>query len=115
MEKGRPGEDYIIGGPPYSLEEVFAVANKITGIPLPRRLLRPGVVRFLARVTGVLGAVRPLPSTLSAHNLRALAGVTYIGSDEKARRELGHSVRPLEEGLRETLEHTARELGLKLH
>jgi nucleoside-diphosphate-sugar epimerase len=30
--------------------------------------------------------------------------VTYLASNEKAKRELGYSVRPLEKGLRETLE-----------
>jgi len=31
--------------------------------------------------------------------------VTYLGDNAKAKRELGYTVRPLEEGLRETLEH----------
>jgi nucleoside-diphosphate-sugar epimerase len=114
MEKGRPGEEYFIGGPPHSLEEAFDLAEKITGIPAPRLRLRPGLVRFLARVMGVVGKVIPVPATFSADNLRAVAGVSYIGSNEKARRELGYSVRPLEEGLRETLEHVAGELGVRL-
>ena len=41
-----------------------------------------------------------------------LAGVTYLGSNAKAKRELGYSVRSLEAGLRETLPHMMRELGM---
>ncbi len=35
--------------------------------------------------------------------MRTSAGVTYIGDNAKARRELGFDPRPLEAGLRETL------------
>jgi len=38
--------------------------------------------------------------------------VTYLGSNAKARRELGFAPRPLEEGLRETLRHEMRLLGI---
>jgi hypothetical protein len=39
------------------------------------------------------------------------AGVTYLGSSEKAHVELGWSWRGLEAGLRETLAHEMRLLG----
>ena len=41
-----------------------------------------------------------------------MAGATYWGSNDKARRELGLRMRPLTEGLRETLFHEMRRLGL---
>ena len=44
---------------------------------------------------------------------RVSAGVTYLGSNEKARRELGYQVRPLEEGLRETLFYMMQKLGIE--
>jgi nucleoside-diphosphate-sugar epimerase len=48
---------------------------------------------------------------LSGEGLRVIAGTTYLGSHEKARRELGFEPRALEIGLRETFEHEMRELG----
>ena len=60
----------------------------------------------------MVGAVVPLSGQLSAESLRVLAGVTYMGSNEKARRELGYAPRPLKEGLRETLAHEMRLLGM---
>jgi nucleoside-diphosphate-sugar epimerase len=44
--------------------------------------------------------------------LRIIAGVTYIGSNKKAKRELGYNPRPLKEGLTETLKHEMKLLGM---
>jgi hypothetical protein len=54
----------------------------------------------------------PVPEDYSAEYLRVNAGVTYLGDNAKARRELGYSPRPLQEGLRETLYHEMRLLGM---
>lgn len=98
MEKGRIGEPYIIAGEPMSDVEVFALAERITGVRAPR--LRPsrGFLRFLAAIT-------------RSEVLRA-APATYLGSNAKAKRELGVTHRPLEEGLRETLFAEMRHMGM---
>jgi nucleoside-diphosphate-sugar epimerase len=105
MERGRPGETYIIAGSPHTLEEALALCERETGIPAPRGRAGPGTMRLLARVTGLLGRFLPLPDFYQAESLRVLAGSTYLGSNEKAKRELGYAPRPIEEGLRETLLH----------
>lgn len=112
MEKGVAGESYIIAGPIYTFQETFEMAEKITGIKAPRLKASPGMMRAMSKVMGVVGAVVPLPETYSAESLRVVAGVTYIGSNEKARRELGFNPRPLEEGLRETLLYEMELLGM---
>ena len=99
MEKGRPGETYILAGPPHTLEEALEIAERITGIRPPRLRLPAWLLRALARAAGVVERVVPLPETYSAETLRVAAGVTYLGSSEKAKRELGFSARPLEDGL----------------
>jgi nucleoside-diphosphate-sugar epimerase len=43
--------------------------------------------------------------------LRTIAGTTYLGSNEKAVRELGFSARSLREGIEQTLEYELRELA----
>jgi len=105
MEKGRAGESYIIAGPAHTYVEAIETAERITGIPAPR--LRPGPVtmRAMAAVMSVVEKVVPVPETMAAESFREMAGTTYLGSNAKAKRELGFSPRPLEEGLRETLEH----------
>lgn len=113
MEKGRPGESYIIAGPRHSFREAFEMAERITGIRAPRLHPSPGTMRAMARVMDVVGAVVPLPAAYTGESLRVVAGVTYLGSNAKAKRELGYAPRPLEEGLRETLEHERRQLGMR--
>src|SRR5213594_3122555 len=76
MEKGVPGESYILAGPRHSLIEAFQIAERITGIRAPRMHISPGFLRGIARLA-------------RSERLRDLAGITYLGSNEKARRALG--------------------------
>lgn len=105
MERGRAGESYILAGPTHTLEEVFDLAEQITGIPAPRLRPSPRVLRAAAAVAELIERVVPLPETIAAETLRVAAGVTYLATSEKAKRELGFTARPLSQGLRETLEH----------
>jgi nucleoside-diphosphate-sugar epimerase len=115
MEKGKSGEKYIIAGPPHTFQEALAIAEKITGVKAPRIRASPAMLKALAGLMKVIGAVLPLPEMYNAESLRVIAGVTYLGSNAKAKRELGYQVRPLEEGLRETLLHEMKLLGMKPH
>lgn len=112
MEKGMPGETYIIAGPVGTFTGVLDLAEQITGIPAPR--LRPsrGLMQAMARIMSALGRVLPVPASFSGERLRMAAGVTYLGDNSKARRELGYDPRPLEEGLRETLAYEMAQMGL---
>jgi nucleoside-diphosphate-sugar epimerase len=102
MEKGEPGETYVIAGPCHSWREVFEVAARVTGTKL-RALWTPGaVMRGMARVMGVAEKVLPVPSTFRAETLRELGGTTYFGDNSKAKRELGYAPRSLEDGMRDT-------------
>ena len=99
MERGRAGENYIIAGEPRTLVDAIELAERITGISPPRLRPSPGFMRFLAAVT-------------RSELLRVGAGATYLGSNAKAKKELGLHHRPLEEGLRETLRAEMQALGI---
>lgn len=103
MDKGRPGHSYILAGPPCSLVDVFDLAEEITGIKAPRLRVNPATLKLLSRLVKPIETIIPLPPTYTAESLRVAAGVTYLASNETAKRELGYTVRPLKEGLRETL------------
>lgn len=111
MEKGQVGEAYIIAGPPYTMIEALLLAEKITGIPAPRLHPSPAVMGLIAKVAGAVETLVSVPQTMTAESLRSTIA-TYMGSDAKARRELGFSTRPLEEGLRETLTYEMQRLGI---
>lgn len=111
MEKGAPGETYIITGPRHTFEEAFALVASLAKVRAP--LLHPGrrMLRASAVLMDLLGRFVDLPPAFSPEGLRVLAGTTYFGSNEKAVRELGFTARPLEEGMAQTLEHELRALG----
>jgi nucleoside-diphosphate-sugar epimerase len=104
MEKGRPGETYMLAGPVHTLVEALQTAEQITGIPLPKLKASPALMKLLSRIMSLVERVVPVPETLASETLRVSAGVTYIGSNAKAREELGFHPRPLKEGLRQWLE-----------
>jgi len=114
MEKGEPGESYILAGSAHTLEEALDFAEKITGIPAPRFRASPALMKTLATLMRIAGAVVSMPAAYTAEGLRVSAGSTYLGDNSKARRELGFQARPLEEGLRQTLLHEMALLNMPL-
>ncbi len=112
MEKGVPGESYMLAGPACTLVEALHIAEQITGIAAPRRRIGPGLLQAAAVIMAGLEKVAPVPDGYSAEYLRVSAGVTYLGNNARAKRELGFSPRPLREGLEETLRHEMRVLGI---
>lgn len=112
MERGKPGESYIIAGSAHTLEEALGLAQDITGIPAPKFRASPLLMKAFAILMGILGSVVSLPSSYTAEGLRVSAGSTYLGDSSKARHELGFQARPLVEGLRQTLLHEMAILGV---
>jgi len=111
MEKGRPGETYLITGPRHTFEYAFDVAAKFGRVRAP--LLHPGprTMRVMGALMGLARRFTTLRPALQPEALRVLAGTTYFGSNEKAVRELGFAARPIEEGMAQTLEHELRAIG----
>jgi len=112
MEKGKPGETYIIGGPMHTFVDGIKIAEQITGIPAPRAA-PAGMFKAMSVVMGLIEKIVPVPEAYTRESLRGIAGVTYLGDNSKARRELGYNPRPLKEGLAETLQHEMRLLGMQ--
>jgi nucleoside-diphosphate-sugar epimerase len=112
MERGTPGESYILAGTPHTFVEIMALAAEISGVSAPKQHPSPGLLKGMAAVMDVVGAVVPLPPSYSGEMLHSIAGVTYLASNAKARRDLGYDPRPLAEGLRQTLAAEMAALGL---
>lgn len=113
MEKGEVGESYIIAGPPHTLVEYFELAEQITGIPAPRLKAPAAMLKASAVLMGVIGNLVEVPATYTAEGLRVSAGVTYLGDNSKAKRELGYNPRSLEAGLPEILAYEMERLGIR--
>jgi nucleoside-diphosphate-sugar epimerase len=112
MEKGVPGETYMICGPVHAFIEAMFMAQQVTSIPRPKLTVGPGVLKAMAALMSAIEKVMPVPADYSAEYFRVNAGVTYIGTNAKARRELGFEPRPLRKGLAETLRYEMHKLGM---
>jgi nucleoside-diphosphate-sugar epimerase len=112
MERGRTGESYHLAGPPSTLLDALALASRWSGVPLPRFVAPPWLLRALAAAMTPLAAVLPVDEQVHPETLRVMAGATYLGSAGKAARELDWTARPLETGLRATLLHEMELLGM---
>ncbi len=113
MIKGRTGQNYHVCGPSHTLLEGLEIVSKVSGVPLPGMRPAPGIMRAMAGFMGLLEYAIPLPPNYSSEFLRVSAGVTYLGSNAKARRELDFAPRPLESGLAATVAHEMKLLGMR--
>ena len=107
MQFGRTGETYIVGGESHTVRDVLTRAGKLVGRRLPPIPLPPWLVWPAAAATRALSKVVP-PLRPTADRLRVAAGVTYIGSDAKARQELGFDPRTIDDGLPEAVQWLLR-------
>jgi nucleoside-diphosphate-sugar epimerase len=102
MEKGRVGESYIIAGEPYKVSDIFKlasqVANKRAPLVAPHQLVK--AMSIMAKPFDNF-----LPETYTSEGMRIIAGVTYIGDNSKAKRELGYDPRPVRVGWPNTIQH----------
>jgi nucleoside-diphosphate-sugar epimerase len=108
MERGKIGETYMIAGEPHTTVEAFKLASQITGKPAPRTISHT-TFRWLSRLVRPFDRI--LPPTYTSEGLRVIAGVTYLGDNSKAKRELGYNPRPFREGWGETLLHEMKLLS----
>lgn len=104
MEKAKPGSKYIICGPSHTLSEGLSIAKKITGIRKPL-VVPPVMLKISAFFSSLVEGFIKLPEMYNSEALRVQAGTTYLGNNSKAKRELGYNPRPLEQGLKETMEY----------
>lgn len=102
LEKGKPGEEYLLAGDNRSLNDFFRVLAEVSGVHRP--------VRHLPFLAGkMVGAIELARATLFGRSPQLTPGVVeifkhdWVYSSTKAISQLGYLVTPLEEGLRRTL------------
>jgi len=103
MEKGKPGERYVLGGENVTYRELFGhireasgVDKKLLPVPYPLMITVAVVMQLFARVTGIPPLIVPGLIRKYNHN--------WIVSSEKAIRELGYQPAGLRQGIRQTVE-----------
>lgn len=102
-EKGRIGESYAMGYQPLSFGQLFDLCAQVSGLPGIRVKIPSALVRPLWPLMALIERILPLPAMLSGEAVRSL-GTTWIVTCRKAQEELGWSPRPMEEGLKLTMD-----------
>lgn len=102
LDKGRLGQSYVIGGQITTGGEVMDTVARIAGRKPPSIKVPTALLKMSAPLGPVIGPVMGFPPNMK-ELINAADGVTYWAKDDKARAELGHTSRSLEEGLKLTL------------
>jgi dihydroflavonol-4-reductase len=104
MEKARPGERYILGGENLTLKQILDKLSAITGLPSPKVKL-PYAVAFAFGVfdTAFTGYLLKKEPRASIAEVRMGRKIMFVSS-EKAERELGWKVVPVEGALRRAVD-----------
>ncbi len=104
LQKGKPGERYILGGENLTLKQILDKLAAITGLAAPRVKL-PYVVALAAGVgdTVVTGRIRRREPRVSLDAVRIGRKKMWVTS-AKAERELGWRTVPVEDALRRAVE-----------
>lgn len=103
LEPGKKGERYLLGGPNATLNEVFAIASKRVGRDLSPRRLPFGLARAIGRAMWMWADITGKMPDLT-HEAVGIFEKNWAYRSDKAVRELGYRVRPLEEGIRATVD-----------
>lgn len=102
LDKGKPGEAYVISGPKTTVREAIGVVAEATGKKAPKRALPTGVLKALTPVGPLVGKMMGQPPNLR-ELISSADGVTFWATYEKAHQELGYEPRGLEQGMRDML------------
>ena len=98
MRRGRVGERYIVGGENLTYRELGTRLARISGLSPPALTLPAGLAALAGRA-----AERLFAEPLVDEGAALLAGRFWYYDDSKARRELGHESRPVEETLEDSV------------
>jgi len=97
-ERGRDGEEYILGGRNMTLKEIFQLLAAITGLRAPRLRLPHWIPLSLAAVDTALARLVPREPWLALEALQLARHMMFF-DNSKARRELGFDPGPVEAAL----------------
>jgi dihydroflavonol-4-reductase len=104
LERGRPGERYILGGENLSLKQILDRMSSITGLPSPTMKVPHAVAMAFAffdeNITGRLRGKDPRATVEAVRMGRKM----MFASSAKAERELGFQVLPVYSALRAAIE-----------
>jgi dihydroflavonol-4-reductase len=101
LSRGQAGETYILGGQNLTMDEFVGRVCRMAGVRPPVRL--PFAVAVAASRMLSLGARLGLATPPPPMELMQASRLYTFVTSAKAQRELGYTIRPIEESIRDTL------------
>jgi dihydroflavonol-4-reductase len=95
MDQGRSGERYILGGNNVTFEQFFNALSDITGLAGPGLRVSRGLAKLGGAAAELAAPFLGFEPKLTYKMARDYVGAFVWVTSEKAKRELGYSVRPL--------------------
>jgi dihydroflavonol-4-reductase len=104
LEKGKSGERYILGGENLTLKQILDKLGKITGLPSPKIKL-PYMFAFVAGMVdeAITGGLLHREPRATVDTVR-MGKKKMFASSDKAERELGWKIVPVEPALRRAVD-----------
>jgi dihydroflavonol-4-reductase len=99
MEKGQPGEKYILGGDNLTFTQIFETLADITGLSEPGKPQSPGLARLAGSLMELSARFRGGEPLLTSRIARDYVGANVWVTSEKAERDLGYTHRSAREAL----------------
>jgi dihydroflavonol-4-reductase len=104
LERGTPGERYILGGENLTLKQILDRMSAITGLPSPKTKVPHAVALTFAFFDEMItGKIRGKEPRATVEEVR-MSRKTMFASSAKAERELGFQVVPIYAALRAAIE-----------
>jgi len=104
MERGIPGEKYILGHRNMSLKDIFSLLSGMTGIPAPRVRLPYGFVLPIAMISTAVADIITKRPPLAPVDAVRMAKKKMFFDGSKAVRELGLPQSPVEDALQAAID-----------
>ena len=101
IDRGRNGEVYVLSGKYFSMKELALAVQRVTGKRVPQRVLPYRLLRALLPFVALHGRLTNKEPRFNIESIDALKNGHPNMDNSKARKELGHGTRPLEETLRD--------------
>lgn len=98
IENGRTGETYILSNEYITVQRMFEILSRITGKKKPHGAIPLKVARLFAPFFEKIERAAGSPLLVTPYSVYTLGSNGYFSHD-KAEKELGYSVRPIEETL----------------
>jgi dihydroflavonol-4-reductase len=113
MEKGKPGEEFVLGGEVASMKEFLGRAAIAAGRKPSRFSVPTGVLKAIAPISGPFTRLAGFGPRFLKEGITSADGKSFAYSHAKTTKRLGYKPRSLDEGLPPTVEWFREQLQAK--